>query len=71
MKNKYSIYYNDEPIQNFSNEEEMIQFIINNYEIPYRFIATGRNLYLLIFRNPRFFCTYEEKRYLPKFVIKK
>lgn len=73
MKNKYSIYYNDEPVQNFSNEEEMVQFIINNNnnKIPYRFIAIGRNLYLLVFHDPRFFCTYEEKRYAPRFVIKK
>jgi len=71
MKNKYSIYYNDELIQNFSNEEEMVQFIINIDKFPYRLIAIGRNLYLLTFRDPRFFCTYEEKRYAPRFVIKK
>lgn len=71
MKNNYSLYYNDNVIQNFSNEEEMAHFIINNdNKIPYKFIAIGKNLYLLAFCNPRFFCAYNNKRYAPRFVIK-
>lgn len=71
MKNNYAIYYDDNVIQNFSNEEEMVQFIINNDKIPYRFVAVGRNLYLLFFRDSRFYCCYNENRYAPRFVIKK
>ena len=71
MENNYTICYNDNIIQNFPNEEVMIQFIINNDKIPYRFIAIGKNLYLLSFHDPRFFCCYNEKRYVPRFVIKK
>ena len=69
MENNYTIYYNDNSIQEFLNEEEMIQYIINN-EIPHRFVAIKENLYSIIFCDPRFFCAYKENRYTPKIVIK-
>lgn len=68
MENTYTIYYNDNVIQSFSNEEEMIRFIING-EIPYRFIAIGRNLLSIVFCDPRFFCAYKKERYTPKIVM--